>query len=79
MCVRPHNSVTASKEDTKKAVRGLEVAEIFSAVFKFHERVEVSVMAEHGHVEWIFCPLFLVHKLKIFNLYRYYSFTYIYI
>ena len=44
-CERPHNSVTALKEDIKKAVKSLERAEITRAVSKFRKRVEAVIMA----------------------------------
>ena len=53
-CERPHNSVTALKEDIKKAVKSLESPARFRvtrAVSKFRKRVEAVIMAEGGHIE----------------------------
>ena len=49
-CARPHNSITALKENIKQALMSFEKSENIRAVFKYRKHVEDGIMTAVGYI-----------------------------
>ena len=66
-CESSHNSITALNEDTKKAVKSLEMAEITHEVSMFCRSLENLILARGGQILWKICLICILNILTKFH------------